>query len=451
VSDNLFLKTLIALLSLICTTFFCSYIGPLITFFIFDLILSVYLLSIFFKCNAYKYLFFLHPFVVLISSFFFEIPFLDIGVSYTYTNTYHQYTDSFTHSIIWSELYHNIFQSEGRFPIGKVYIGTIPTYYFPDLLFNNPPEIVYYLSQSAYSLLCVIPPVIVALYFRAINLKVLFPIALYSTVSPTFLEINVSIHRYMPLFSGLFLFFICYVALKKKNSILSFIVLIICLFLSLLVIAISKFPLLFSLILFILIDQFLNGSLKQVFNTIPKKTQSIIFSIFIFTLLFFSKYLAPDEYVLGDSQMGGQFTLLSNLPVVGFLVRVIYATLSPFPWLNFTQLYLYGYNQIFFILHIFSSAFIVLMLISVSKNLKFIIQKNDDLRISILFGFSLMASLSFSAIGYHVYLAPAIPFIAPILFQKKYLVHYIYPLIFCGFFEIFAQLAQILRIVDPDF
>ena len=79
-------KSFLTLLSIILIFYSSSFFGQYITFFLFDLILSIYLFSLF--KNKWSSLFLLHPIIVFIISLGFEIRFEDIGVGYTYMIVY---------------------------------------------------------------------------------------------------------------------------------------------------------------------------------------------------------------------------------------------------------------------------------------------------------------------------------------------------------------------------
>jgi len=134
---------------------------------------------------------------------------------------------------------------------------------------------------------------------------------------------------------------------------------------------------------------------------------------------YLSTFIAPDAYVSGFSQQGGQYTGLMNLPILGLALRLVYAVLAPFPWINFDQWELYGYNDVFLWLHVFSTLFATWVLFSFFSHVRRIVAGIDDIRMTSMFGVAILSTLAFAAIGFHVYLAPALPFLAVIMVEKK--------------------------------
>ena len=172
-----------------------------------------------------------------------------------------------------------------------------------------------------------------------------------------------------------------------------------------------------SLILFIFLDLL---TLKKIpFSSLIinrfNKVLQYVFFIITFTIIYYSvSFILPTKYISIISQQGGNFQGLVNLPIIGFIFRLVYAVLSPFPWLGFSQFELYGNNGFFLFLHILSSLGASWIIFSSVTRFKFILSEPDQIKLSFLFGLSILFSLSFSSIGYHVYLAPALPFLAVI-------------------------------------
>ena len=256
----MFLSKKILLFKLVITSIFFFliiqarfFLGSTSTFILLDTVLSIYLFSLF--KSHWRFLFLIHPIFILFSSFGFEIPYSEIGVGFTYLETFATYVNPETMELNLNLIIDKIIFGGGAFGFGKVYIGSIPIIYFPSLLFNNPPDITTYLSMSLFALLYTSIAVTIALYFQILSIRIVLFIALFSTISPTFLEINSTIHRYGFLSFGLFLFLISYSGIKKKSnnknqSILLFLLLLI----SLIIIFTSKIGLILSLILFIFLD-----------------------------------------------------------------------------------------------------------------------------------------------------------------------------------------------------
>ena len=442
-----FLNFIISIFCCLIVISIKSFLGPFNTFIFLDIILSIFLVSIF--NHSLKFLFLLHPIIVFFSSYGFQIPFPQIGVGYTYVNTFDLYVDpsnmNFNIDLLKESLF---FSTVGNsiFGIGSVYIGTIPILYLPQLLFDKYPSIIIYLSLSLFTIIYSSISAIIAINLCVIKEKIILAILLFATISPTFFEMNSSLHRYGLLFFGLFLFLISYYDLSRVNTSIKNLRSVFLLFFALIIILVSKAALALSLLLFIFLDMYtldkipLLGFIKTRFDMILKS----IFYLLILAIIYLClAYIIPEKYFSIISQKGGQFQSLTNLPILGFIVRLIYAVLSPFPWFGFSQFHIYGNNYIFLPLHILSSLGATWIIISIIFNLKSIMMSSDQIRVPFLFGISIIASLSFSSVGYHVYLAPALPFLVVIMFINK--VSFIYSIIFCSSMEIAAQLARILR------
>lgn len=425
-------------------------LGPIATFIGFDLILSVYLISLF--RNKLSFLFLLHPLVALITSYGFEMPYTEIGVAFTYLDTFNRFVDPTSLTIdidsLWSALLPEEAHEGTNYGIGVVYVGVIPILWLPAYLFTNAPDIVIYLSLGVFTMLYAAISVSVALAFGVLRKDVLLIIALYCTVSPTFLEINSTLHRYGLLFFGLFLFLIAYIGLLRGGLGLRKLMLLALILVAMALVSASKAPLLLSLVMFVLLEFFSRNKLpllSKIFYRLNNPSRVWFLIIMIAIAQYLAHFIAPEKYVTGFSQQGGQYEALINIPILGLLVRLFYAMLSPFPWINFSQLELYGYNTLLFLLHIPSALLAAWIIFSFFSRTRQIVTGNDDIKITALFGVAIMSSLTFSAIGFHVYLSPALPFIAVILLNKKTRISLTYPILFIIGMELIAQIAKVMR------
>jgi hypothetical protein len=448
--NGLFPKAIIVLMLCLFVAQASMLLGPIATFIGFDLIISVYLTSLF--SSKLRFLFLLHPLISLISSYGFEMPFTEIGVAYTYLNNFETFVNPTTlapdANLLLSTLFPQGPNDDANFGIGVAYVGVIPILLLPKYLFADAPEVSIYLSLGVFTVLYAAIAVTVAISLDALRKDVLLPIALYFTVSPTFLEMNASLHRYGLLFLGLFLFLIAYVGLSKGVRGFRKVNLFVLMLVSLMLILVSKAPLLLSLIVFVLLDLFYCNKLpliSKIFFRLKKQSKIWFLIVMIALAQYLVHFIAPEKYVTNFSQQGGQYPGLINIPILGLAIRLIYAMLSPFPWINFTQMDLYGYNTLLFLLHIPSALLASWIIFSFFLRAPQILSTANDIRMSVMFGVAIMSSLAFSAIGFHVYLAPALPFMAIILLDKKNRVSLIYPLCFILIMELIAQIAQLIR------
>ena len=418
-------KSFLTLLSIILVFYCSSFFGQYITFFLFDLILSIHLFSLF--KNKWSFLFLLHPVIVFVISLGFEIRFEEIGVGWTYINTY----DFFMNP---SDNIHNISDNFLLIGLQSTYIGVIPFLWLPNFIFSTGlGALTYFYSFSLWNLFCAISFVKVSQSINSISNKFLFLLALFFVLSPMSLEINNSIHRYHLLILGILLFFVSWVNLNKENpgkKYLSFLVLIV----SVILIAISKLVLLISMLIFIFLDFFIKKNI-ELFKKLSSGILYIMFFAILLSIYIIGFDVLPEQYLYSDF-VKGPINIFTQAPVIGYFARILYSTLSPFPFLSFDQWDLYGGNEMFLIIHFFSCIIVLWLIISVFVNLKKLLLLKYEYRIGVLMILAITLSLSFSAVGHNVYLSPAIPFLSIIWINKKYLCNIFYPLGIIIFAEI---------------
>lgn len=438
------LKTIFLAFSIFALFSIRDLISPILLFILLDLAFCVYIISLFY--TRYKYLLLIHPIFLFISSYGFLIPISEIGVGFTYISTFNILIDPDSLLINNEALINAYGDTRKIFGIGALYFAILPIIWLPSFLYSDPPEILLYYSMGLFNVIYVAIVVYISRLFGVLDNKKLLMISLYAIVSPTFLEINSNLHRYGLLFCGLFLFLVSYIGLiNLKQSIIHKLGLILSLIISIVFIGLSKPQLIFVLLLFIFMDLFISNRLRlPIISNIYKKLDKKIFlliSILVIDLA--AIILIPESYISEAVDMGGQFSSLANIPIFGFILRVIYAALSPFPWIGFSQFILYGFNYSFLILHIFSAFLAVWMILSAIIKSGQIFKSKEYDRTIVVFGICIIFSLMFSSIGFHVYIAPALPFLAVVLLNKKTRVNLMYPVAFCFTMEIFAQIARL--------
>ena len=440
------------MLFMVVSVFYLApWVGSSITFLSFDAILSFYLYSLF--KGKIRYLFLLHPILVFLLSFGFGIPYNEIGTGFTYLRSIEKYTVSGGQSLDATMLMNDLLFSIGGFARERVYVGTIPIIIIPRLMFGEVPDLTNYFSINAFTILYAAIGVTIGLSMGIMRKELLLIIALFATVSPTFLEINVVIHRYGLMFLGLWLFLQGYMGFLFAYSLLPKIrsyriEYSVAIFVGIVMVFVSRPPLIFSLILFVLLESFFAKRIPIFSSFFLKCSRSMKVFIFILSAVVFqllALVVLPKEYVEGFAQSGAgmHYQVVLNFPLVGPFVRVLYAALSPFPFLGFTQLEdIYGNNYFFLILHFFSVVVVVWVLMSLIFRFPAVISDDDSVRIVAIFGVSILLSLAFSAVGFHQYIAPAIPFLAVILMSKRTRVNWLYAVGFVVCMEIFAQAAR---------
>lgn len=447
-SSLLLLKAILTATMFIGIVWSASQLRPFLTFFLLDILLSVYLFSLF--RGWLRSLFLIHPFVVYLLGLGFQVPFTEIGTGWTYLATFDQLIGEHSLAVdeaVWQD---KIFRTDiGHFGFSGVYVGVLPVLLFPKFLFVDAPDITVYYSLALWTLLCTAIAVNVAIVCRVFRSNVLLIIALYITISPTFFEINSVLHRYTLLVLGLFLFLTAYLGLTRSKIGIRTLPLVILMGISIFLVGISKAPLFLSLGLFVILDLWVRDKLPIVSATwvrLEKSSRFIVLVVLLLLVQVLSREIVPEVYVMVMSQRGGQYQTVANLPLIGLVLRVVYATLSPFPWINFSQtLHLYGGNNWLLWMHILSALLAVWIILSILFRGRWILQGADDIRTSVVFGVAIMASLAYAAVGYHVYLAPALPFLSSLFHERVNRISLLYPIGFCVIMELIAQLARFIR------
>lgn len=364
--------------------------------------------------SKYSYLLLIHPLFLLSTFWGFEIPFTQIGVGFSFMGKFNMFFESDTGAgseLVGSLLGGNIFQTYSDFYLSSIPIIAIQA------LFENFPDIGFYIWQNIFHLFSITIAGIHLVSYKSLNKNVVLIILLSFIISPSFLEINSTLHRYSLMFTGLLISFNSINYFQSKAEIRNKFLFISSFIFAVVLILISKPALIMSLMVYI--------------GFVLLKRFKIKLSLLAFLLLFI---FVTDAFGLGllnnfevlsrygevNRTGGSSFSFLALLFGVGFFLRVLYAALSPFPWIDFSQgLDLYGNNDAFLFIHIFSAITALYLLMSFFFNInKFSIDKLNSN--PIIFGFALLLPLRFSSIGFHVYLVPALPFLSPLLLNKDY-------------------------------
>jgi hypothetical protein len=233
---------------------------------------------------------------------------------------------------------------------------------------------------------------------------------------------------------SIFLLFTSYFSLKKEfklNKLLWHLF-------SLIILIISKAPLIIPYFLFLFFDNYKNNKRYRFLN---------YFIIFFSIILIFSVIFIFQSIIIGYSENisleTSQFSYLTGLPLVGFIFKYLYAIVSPFPWYDFNWFKSnYSGNIFLSITHISSSIlalqFFLILIFERNKKFNF----DPQLKTIVLF-FSLMSlSIIFGTTGYHSYLLIFFSIASPLLFIKKYFKLYILNFSFLFFLNLILFLVK---------
>jgi hypothetical protein len=183
-----------------------------------------------------------------------------------------------------------------------------------------------------------------------------------------------------------------------------------------LLLLISKAILIPFFIIFILFDLY--------FYDKTSKKNILIFTLLLLIIIglnfelllhYFSKY----EDISGSG--ANTFSSLTKIWLIGWVIKYIYAILSPFPWITDTYALdlIYGGNIIIYINHIFSSLLVLYLFICIIFEFKNIYFINKDASNSILYGLVMSSSILFGATGFNIYLIIWVPFLLPAVFYAR--------------------------------
>lgn len=409
-------------------------VDALIILFIWEILLLSKLISV--LKSRYAYLLFIHPLFIFVNLQAFQIPFTEIGVGFSFIGKFDMFFDSENgggNETMLALLSGNIFET-----YSDLYLSSLPIVAIK-VIFEKFPDIGYFVWLNVFHLFCITIAAVNLFAYRSLTKNAAVIIVLCFLIAPSFLEINSTLHRYSLLFTGITISFnsinYLYSEVKDKKTVFFYISFVF----SIILILISKPALIISPIIFWGI-LFLNKRKIQV---------DLLFFIIIFIIItdlfgsgLLNQFGSFSRYSEVNKTGGNSFSFLALLFGVGFFFRLLYAALSPFPWIGFSQsMDLYGGNNIFLFIHIFSAITSLFLLLSFFINIKrFKVNKLDSN--SIIFGFALLLPLRFSSIGFHVYLVPALPFLSPILLHKQYRIPAIFVLLLILIMEILLCLNK---------
>lgn len=419
---------LVKIAILIISILLINKVDALIILFIWEFLLISHLASI--LKSKYSYLLLIHPLFILATFWGFEVPYTQIGVGFSFMGKFNLFFESDGSGgadYVTTFLSGNIFQTYSDF-----YLSTIPVVAIK-VLFETFPDIGFYVWLNIFHLFSITIGAVHLFSYKSLSKNVALVIILFFLISPSFLEINSTLHRYSLMFTGLLISFNAINFIQSKTEIRNKFTFTVSFIFGLVLILITKPALIMSVAVYI------GLILAQKFKI--KINLLVFLLLFIFVTDVFGlgilNFEVLSRYQEVNQTGGSSFSFLALLFGVGFFFRILYAALSPFPWIDFSQgLDLYGNNLTFLYIHILSAITSLYLLLAFFINInKFNIGKLDDN--PIIFGFALLLPLRFSSIGFHVYLVPALPFIAPILLNKNYRIPFL-PVLFFVFALEFA-------------
>jgi hypothetical protein len=405
--------------------------SPYIAILILDLLFCGCLVRLF--ESKYRYLFLLHVPFIYASSQLFTSSFLDAGDGIPYAAVIRSYFNSQDLFFYGGDLL-DVYNPLQFFKYAS--LGAVPIFVVPEFFFGNPPEEVYALWQITFHVFLSLIVISLAQMWRVMEGKYLFAIALFVVISPTFLGRNLAPSRHVVTFFGVFLLLIAHLAIIQKVTLFR----VVCYVIAVVMVLISKAPLMMPYFIFVIFDLFI----IQVFEI--NRRNILLLLILILGLFFMSIYFVDVNLAYDEISKGGAstFSSFTQIPIIGWVIKYVYALLSPFPWSSSPQ-YIYNNfrgNWLMFFMHIFSALTGLYLFFIVILKSRFIL--DSDMQIKQLVAFSLIMSLSIlkGSTGFHEYLALYFPMLAPLLTIKKLQINPMLPVGFVIIMEAFMALVK---------
>ncbi len=382
-----------------------------------DIILCLFLASMF--KSKYRYLFLLHPLGILLFSQFFVTPFIELGDGDAYKAVVSEYLNS-------SDLSYNPIVSIDNYGILGFFkytsMGVAPVYVIPEYFFINPDSSIYYLWQNTLHVLLSSIVISLTRIWNVVKVEHLFGFTLFAIIGPSFFELGAAPTRHIVTFFAIILLFFSFQALLQKvtpTRLFWFAI-------ALAAVLISKVVLLLPFIIYVVVDLLLNKRLSlnsSLFFAAGALVASFILSDLLMTITAYEEIAKG-----GTATFGG----MVQWPVIGWVVKYVYALLAPFPWSSAPEFisWNYGGNTPIFLMHILSALMGLHLFMILIIKYRLIFSAGSDLREMILYGVIMSLSIIKGSTGFHTYLLIYFPFFAPLLSNKQFHVSLLYPMAF---------------------
>lgn len=394
------------------------------------------LLLVFLIPSKARWLVLAYPVIISISSQLFVTPFTELGDGPAYDAVVRQYFDTLTGVFDWNAW---VFQDDILANFKNASFGILPFYYIPERLFVSPSPSDYYLWQSAIHIGLVGIILVLIRFWRVLEKRHFVPMVLFSAIGPSFLDLGAAPTRHVFTFFGVFLFFVSYMALQRALTPGK----IIAISASVLIILISKAPLMLPALIFVLLDLLVLNRHVSKFNLLYIGSALVLGFAYLGRFLF----TQTGNYLTGIAidDVGGM-GYLTKVPIIGPIAKFVFALLAPFPWskagyfIEFT----YGGNWLLFLVHVGSSLFGIYFFITIALRWRALISHPDmELRQILSYGCIMSLSILAGATAFHVYLLIYFPFFAVLLSYPKLGVHPVMPILAVGALELAMAIARI--------
>lgn len=298
----------------------------------------------------------------------------------------------------------------------KFYFLTIINMFIPMKIFNinlmSEQSFIYLYFNDLINLVMI--SIIVIAYKDMVKGRYILYITLFLLYSPSYLAQTIYPDRHIFTVFALLLFTKGFFEFNKGNKYNFYLIT------SIIIIGINKFPLLFSISLYILIVYYINNKQYRL-NIII-----LLILLFIFTV-FFDNTLIKYFIGVGSNTTGLAAQLSSLFGPVYFVImapiKYIYAILSPFPWYKYDNVLInVGGSYLGLFITYFNSVIALSLFLSLFKYFKEIKNNEFLFKYFILFGIIMSFTIIPAHIGHYAYLALYFILFLPIFFiigQKR--------------------------------
>ncbi len=404
--------------------------SPYIAILVLDLLFCGYLVSLF--KNKNKYFFLLHPVVLLVSSQLFTGSFLSAGDGLDYSSIVANNFNTQDLSFIDEGIIANY---TGVELLKQLSLGVFPIFVVPEFFFDNPAEEVYYLWQGTFHVFLILIVITLARFWRILEEKYLFAMALFAVLSPTCFDLgNAPTRHYVTLF-GIFLLLIAHLAIRQRFTLSSLAWYVI----AVLVVVISKIQLLTPYLIFVIIDIFFTYRFKLNYKVM------IIIGLLVIVFVSAGNFLSESilSYEEVSKQGAASFGRFTEIPIIGFIVKYVYALLSPFPWSSSPKyIDIYAGNWFLFFMHTLSALTGLYLFFVVILKWRAILASENQLKQVVAFALIMSLSILKGATGHHGYLSIYFIMLAPLLTIKQLKINPMLPIAFVVIMEAFIVLGR---------
>lgn len=138
------------------------------------------------------------------------------------------------------------------------------------------------------------------------------------------------------------------------------------------------------------------------------------------------------------------FSGLAQLPIIGWVVKYVYALLAPFPWSEapFFIAGTYAGNGLLFFMHVLSSLAGLYLILVVILRWRAIWACDTELKQMITYGVIMSLSILKGAVGFHSYLLIYFPMFAPLLIIRRFRINPLMPVGFVVFLEMIVLVGK---------